>query len=290
MSDLLCCRAAFAALAVIAPVTKAVQLHWWSGSDAWRQLVLVAVGAVAVAIFTRKRAEPLLWSQLALPRPPLRSLLGGGRLPRLLLGSTAVAACGASVVAAVRGEIGWTVGLTFAAFGVVVVLAFWEAQRHRHAVAVGAGAAPGRPDRAVLWTVAPAVLLWTILVVQGAVRDLDFDGELATQTLFLGGAPGRALFTILVIGIGEEYFFRGLLVVLAVRARLQTVGLALISVSFGAWHIPDEWSHGAVSVAATFVAMAAVSQFVLLPVRLRSRSLAGPTLLHTANNLALNML
>jgi membrane protease YdiL (CAAX protease family) len=128
------------------------------------------------------------------------------------------------------------------------------------------------------------------VILTGAIRHQPFDGSLGDFELpLVGGAGGRALGTAVVIGFGEEYLFRGLLLVLAVRARLTFAGFLLVSVSFAAWHLPDAWDDGAVAAGVTFAAMLLVSQLVLVPLRLRSRSLAGPALLHAANNLALRL-
>lgn len=69
--------------------------------------------------------------------------------------------------------------------------------------------------------VTPAVLWWAILIVYGAVRGSAFNGALAKHELFLGGAPGTALFTVLVVAVGEEYLYRGPLLLLAIRADFR---------------------------------------------------------------------
>ena len=282
-------RALFALAVVALPLAKALQLERWPGDDGWRQVALVVLGVLAVGAVSRRRLEVLLWSHVALPRPTsAKVMFNPARVGRVLIGTAAVGCCGLSVVASVASDRNRTVGLAAAGLLVVVVLAFWETRRHFNARARGPGAEA--PDRAVLWVVAPAVLLWTGLIVQHAVRGLPFDGPLADRSLLLPGAPGRALFTVLVIGVGEEYLFRGLLLVLAIRAKLETVGFVAISLSFGFWHLPDALGDGAPNVVLTVAAMTLVSQLVFIPLRLRCRSLAGPALLHTANNLGFRML
>ena len=107
---------------------------------------------------------------------------------------------------------------------------------------------------------------------------------------WLNNRAGLALGTALVIGLGEEYLFRGLLFAAAIGARLERRGFLLVSFSFAAWHIPDAWDGGALVIAGTILAMFTVSHAVLVPLRLRCRSLGGPALLHAAHNVAMNLM
>lgn len=284
-------RVACIGLAVALPVGKAIQLELWEGWDVARQVILLVVAVATVGLTVRPVRGALFDWQVAMPRPSAPGgadvgWAGQGRGLRLALGATAVGLCALSAVSYVRGwDDDWTVGLTAGAAIPLVVLASWEWGR-AHRVPNG----DDGPDRAVLWTVAPATICWIAVLLTAAVRYQPFDGTLGDFELpLVGGAGGRALGTAVVIGFGEEYLFRGLLLVLAVRARLTFAGFLLVGVSFGAWHLPDVWDDGAVAAGVTFAAMLAVSQLVLVPIRLRSRTLAGPALLHAANNLALRL-
>jgi membrane protease YdiL (CAAX protease family) len=272
------------AVAVILPLAKAVQLAWFEGRLVERQLLLVAVGLAAVAVTVRPwRRAVLDWQLLS---PVASDDPAGGRqemrATRLLLAAGGPVLCVAAVAAHVHtGSRPLVVVLSAAAVLPLAVLAAAERRRRR--------AAPGG-SRVLLWAVAPATLWWVVIVLGAAATGRPFDGTLGdVEAPLVAGDAGRALTTALVIGFGEEYLFRGLLLVLAIRARLTAVGYLAVGLSFGAWHLPDASDEGAVAMGVTFVAMTAVSQLVLVPLRLRSRTLAGPALLHAANNLALRL-
>jgi membrane protease YdiL (CAAX protease family) len=107
--------------------------------------------------------------------------------------------------------------------------------------------------------------------------------------LLADGGAGRLLFTAVVVGLGEEYLYRGLLLALALRTGFHRLGFLALSVSFAAWHLPDAWGDlGQVIIVVTVTFLAA--HVVLYPLRLRSRTLAGPVLLHTAVNASILLL
>ena len=92
----------------------------------------------------------------------------------------------------------------------------------------------------------------------------------------------------------EEFMFRGALLGLAIRSERFVVRLLLPGLAFGCWHVVDAmhdaqahvWSGGfrVIFVAGTVLAMTLVSWLVLEPLRLRSRSIVGPWLVHAAVN------
>lgn len=145
---------------------------------------------------------------------------------------------------------------------------------------------------AVLWTLLPAVAVWAVVLGynQAVMHNaLAMEPGQGCRLLDDSGAA-RAACTVAVIGFGEEYLYRGLLLVLAVQARLDYRNFLLLSLSFAAWHLPDDPGNSGNELAARAVAFAAtfvLSHFVLFVVRRRSRSVAGPAILHASTNLSL---
>jgi membrane protease YdiL (CAAX protease family) len=271
-------RAGCLLFAVALPVGKAIQVSGGRGTEIWRQGILIATGVALVLAVAGPRGVTT-W-QAALPGQPWPA--NGGQLHRLTLGALGPLLCGTSVVAYIDGRSQFTI-LLIAGFGFLAVVLLTCHEWSRRALVP-------RPDRAVLWAVAPATLWWVVILFYGAMRSDRFNGTLGDFEVLADGAAGKALGTVIVIGFGEELLFRGLLLVAAGRAKLSGCGYVIVSVSFGAWHVPDALSEGWVITVGTFVAMTAVSQLVLVPLRLRSRTLAGPALLHAANNLAFRLL
>jgi membrane protease YdiL (CAAX protease family) len=97
---------------------------------------------------------------------------------------------------------------------------------------------------------------------------------------------------VIVTALGEEFIFRGCLLVLAARALPSRAVSLVTALSFGAWHVGDAWTSSggdraisrAVHIAGT-VLVTFVGGLVFTFVRRRSRSLAGPILAHVATNL-----
>ncbi len=279
-------------LAAVLPAGKAIQLAWFDGWDVARQLLLLAVAVSAVAVAVRPLRPALFEWQFGVPRAPRDPVRWRHhwRWAWLAVGVAAPLLCAVSVVSHVQGSQNATVALTATALVPLIALSVWEWRRHR---AFRDRPAPNRPrpHRAMLWTVAPATFWWVAIILVSAVLSNTFDGTLGDfEFPYVEGAGGRALGTTVVIGFGEEYLFRGLLLVLAVAGKLSGGGFAVIGVSFGLWHLPDAWNDGAATAAVTVAAMFAVSQVVFIPLRLRSRTVAGPALLHAAHNLALRLI
>jgi membrane protease YdiL (CAAX protease family) len=155
------------------------------------------------------------------------------------------------------------------------------------------GASPRRLGR-ILFTRLPAperrdrlrLLWWT--VVPGSVIALGF-------ALYVAG-PGRAEVDagriaelVVITVIGEEVLFRGLLPVLALGTPAERAGFVGPSLAFGLWHVPDALSKGLDAAAMlnaglVFAGTALAAWAILLPLRLQSRSLLGPMLVHGATN------
>jgi membrane protease YdiL (CAAX protease family) len=139
----------------------------------------------------------------------------------------------------------------------------------------------GRFD-SVAWSVTPA---WLVVLVVAVVRVFRPGPEidvLALGTIAFG------------TGVFEEVIFRGGLLSLAIRTRDRVVRVLVPGLAFGAWHIMDavhdararSWGTWAdvLFVIGTVVLTALASWLVLEPLRLRSRSVVGPALLHGAVN------
>jgi membrane protease YdiL (CAAX protease family) len=142
---------------------------------------------------------------------------------------------------------------------------------------------------AALWTVGPAVFVGAAIVCIGLLA--GFENRLGDgQRMFMSGAGGRALFIALVIGFGEEYLFRGLLLATASRCGLGRAGFWPVSLSFAVWHIPDALPAGVLSVAATMVAMFGVSHLILIPLRRKTGNVLSPALVHAVNNVGLSFI
>jgi membrane protease YdiL (CAAX protease family) len=250
-----------------------------------RQVLLIALlaGAVGVAYgLSRFWSAAVVW-QIARPAPAPGGELAEGRSGRLSLGVVCVAA---ALVPAFFASRGWSMlTVTISLVVPLAAVAVFVVIERRREEAWRRGQGP-QPDRAVLWSVVPAVVWWcAVLLVGGWIAGYD---TLPTGTTLVSSAPGGGLDTAVVIGFAEEYLFRGLLFALAIRSGLDRAGFVAVSLSFALWHLPDATSpgHAAVSLAVTFLA----SQLVFFPLRLRSRGVAGPALLHAANNVAFRML
>lgn len=264
--------------AIALPVGKHLQVREGHDTEVVRQGILVGIGIVLVLGLAGPRGVTT-W-QLALPGqvwPPAPD-----QRRRLLLGALGPWLCAVSVVVYLDGGSRFAI-LATAGSGLIPVVALAYLEWARRAVLP-------KPDRAVLWAVGPATLWWAVILFFGAIRSDRFDGSLGDFEVLGQGATARALGTVLVIGFGEELLFRGLLLVAAARSGLSGGSYLIVSISFGLWHVPDAWPNGWVVTVGTFLAMAAVSQLVFVPLRLRSRTLAGPALLHAANNLAFRLL
>lgn len=263
-------------------------MRCWPGHDPARQLLLAAVGA-AVVLVVGCRPRALAQFQIAFPRPAPGALRSGRRIGHLALALVGPALCVAATAAYLAGSaVEVLVSLSLAA---LVPLALLGGRERSRAAAWRLSPKGPAPDRAALWLAAPAVMWWVLLVMIGYLREGTLSRDLGGFGLpWLNNRAGLALGTALVVGLGEEYLFRGLLFAAAVGVRLERGGFLLVSFSFAAWHIPDAWDGGALAVAGTVLAMFAVSHAVFVPLRLRCRSLGGPALLHAAHNVAMNLM
>jgi membrane protease YdiL (CAAX protease family) len=295
------------------PAAKWLQVAHHTGGDWWRQLIVVAVLAIAVGVrYGRHRSfQALATWQVAWPAPgggPSRQWGADGRPVRLgvaVLAVASAAAVGVVVTAGWEMSDGATAALLVGALvslGLVAVVEYtrqraWERCRDDALRTAGPGSeVPVPPDRAVLWAIAPGLVVWCTVLLIALARATPLDATMTgdgtgrtSVTPLLAGGGGRLLFTFLVVGLGEELIYRGLLLALVIANRLDQFGAVLVSISFAAWHLPDAWGDAGEVVAvlaATFLA----SHLALIPVRLRSRTLTGPVLLHTATNASLLLL
>ena len=144
---------------------------------------------------------------------------------------------------------------------------------------------------AVLWTLLPPLVVWAAVLGYNHVVTHNALAMEQGQGCHLldSSTAARAACTVAVVGFGEEYLYRGLLFVLAVQARLARWNFALVCLSFAAWHLaddPGDVSNQLLARAGAFALTFALSM-VLFLVRRRSRSVAGPALLHASTNLSL---
>lgn len=161
----------------------------------------------------------------------------------------------------------------------VGVLAVLEIVRYRRWKRRPAGTTP--PDRRVAWTSTPLTLTCIGASVALAVRSGS------------GGQSGTDLAELVVItAFGEEFIYRGCMLVLAYRVLPSWAAQVVTALSFGAWHLGDAWNDSCgddlgwrvVRLVATALATA-VGGLVFTFVRRRSRSLVGSVLAHVATNL-----
>jgi membrane protease YdiL (CAAX protease family) len=138
-----------------------------------------------------------------------------------------------------------------------------------------------------LWLAVPPVLVVAVWAVVALKRGHVNDLHLVTQA--------RIIFAT---GVGEEVLFRGVAFGLALRRSLFAA-LVISSIGFGFWHLPDAvvtvskedwaWEADALYLAGTAVSMTLVGLLVFGPLRLLSRVVWGPVLMHTAWNLGLRL-
>lgn len=140
----------------------------------------------------------------------------------------------------------------------------------------------GRRSGVVAWSVTPACLVVLAVAVIRVFRPEPELDLLLMGTVALG------------TGALEEIAFRGGLYSLALRTRDRAIRLLVPGIAFGAWHIMDavedargqSWGPELVApfVIGTVAVTALASWLILEPLRLRSRSVIGPALLHGAVN------
>jgi uncharacterized protein len=158
----------------------------------------------------------------------------------------------------------------------------WALRRGLHGDDLGLDrSAAGRSARVGGLLAAGIVAVVALLAAIGA---LPADPEVA------GLDGGRVAFRLLVaipIGtaIGEELLFRGVLLAAWDRVLPPGRSAAVVSALFGLWHVVAEWQRtGGVALVGGVVATAAVSLFVLCPLRRRTGSVVAPIVVHAATN------
>ena len=149
------------------------------------------------------------------------------------------------------------------------------------------------PRRDLLWTLAvPAVML-----AVAAAASILLGQPVASTPV------GKLTDLAVVTAFGEELLFRGFLLAMALLAtspgRVKDVrdrtpfGYWVVSISFGLWHLGDalkdvkadwSWVPTLLLVAVTVLATTIASRFVLIPLRIRTQSLAAPVLVHFSAN------
>lgn len=191
-----------------------------------------------------------------------------------------------------RGSSCWSsIGWLALGLGAFAALAGWEIVRSRRYRQDPMRREEPRHD--LLWTVMVPSVLLTIV---------------AAASLLLGrpdeGSPvGKLRDLAVVTAFGEELLFRGFLLAMALIAtsprrvegvRDRTVlGYWVVSISFGLWHLGDaledvrndwSWVAAMLVVTGTMLTTTIASRFVLIPLRVRTRSLAAPVLAHFSAN------
>jgi len=165
------------------------------------------------------------------------------------------------------------------------------------AIAVLAWARRAGLTRDELGLTPSAVVRSTQLGLVLAVLIATTVGALAPFGVFASQAPpgldGASFAFRFLVGIpvgtalAEELVFRG--VVLAGWRRVGPTNRAIVLTStvFGLWHVAAEWHRVAgPNVLPAVLATAAASAFILCPLRLWTRSLAAPVIVHAATNMS----
>jgi membrane protease YdiL (CAAX protease family) len=288
---------------------KTADLLQWKLSGLWRfegltrqSILAVTVGLLTALCLGSKRVRsgflPLtgLWPAGI----HLGGMISGGRWGRLTLGAIAVVGStialaspkGDMCPALTRSTCWSSVGFLVIGLASFVALAWWEIVRVRrhHEDPLNRP----EPRRDLLWTVAIPSLLLTIA---------------GATSILLGrpvkNSPTAELRDLLVVtAFGEELLFRGFLLAMALLAtspgRIDGVrdrtllGFWAVSLSFGLWHVGDaiqqavdgDWSWVAtlLAVGGTVMITTLGSRFVLVPLRVRTQTLAAPVLVHFSTN------
>lgn len=140
---------------------------------------------------------------------------------------------------------------------------------------------PPAAERALVVTLLPPIVVYAVVGVVLLATEQPSDAHV-----------GEVLRVVVVTAAGEELIYRGLLLALAMRVLGARAAVLATSCSFGLWHVGDALvatedapvvAHvvGVVGV----VAATTVGGLVFAWSRIRTGSLVGPILLHTATNL-----
>jgi membrane protease YdiL (CAAX protease family) len=270
---------------VLVPATKTWQLI--SGkprfSDVDRQVAIALALAVATA-WTLKGAEPVPSAG------KMRWLIAVGLWPDCRPGADhrwqawrwvlAFVGLIVALVATLPLLEAWGRWLCIA-LGAVALLTVGILELARHVQWKRAQSTRCRPNRTLLWIIAPLTISGlgtaTALGARGIPGELDLD--LLTEL-------------VLVTALGEEFIFRGCMLVLAYRALQPWAAEAVVALSYGAWHIGNAWTRSRGEVAGSRAAqivgtvlVTAIAGLIFSFLRRRSGSLAGPVLAHVGVNL-----
>jgi uncharacterized protein len=144
-------------------------------------------------------------------------------------------------------------------------------------------AVDGNPGRATAaggrWGAALSLPV-AILLAAGSPSDTRWDDvDVATAAL-------HAVVIIFGVACLEEVIFRGLLLRWCSSGSSTTAGVAISSVAFGLWHIAPEHERSGWGIVLVLVVIGtALAGAFLCWLRLRTRSLIAPTLVHAGVNL-----
>jgi membrane protease YdiL (CAAX protease family) len=145
-------------------------------------------------------------------------------------------------------------------------------------------AVDGNPGRATVagarWGAALALPI-AILLAAGSPSDTRWDDVDVTTAVL------HAVVIIFGVACLEEVIFRGLLLRWCSSGISTTAGVAMSSVAFGLWHIAPEHERSGWGIVVVLVVIGtALAGVFLCWLRLRTRSLIAPTLVHAGVNLA----
>lgn len=234
--------------------------------------LILGLGVMAAQTFDRHR--DVVVAQLATPAP---MTLRADQVARAVLGIAIAILC---VVSVVIKDGCWHVAALVGATALAVVLVAWEVVR-------SAQTAPTPPDRATLWAIAPAASVWLVLSAFGKI---DLRAVSSAPDLFLKDSGGNLLHHLVFDALEPGVLFFGLMFAYAIASRTHQFGFIAISLGFAVWE--GSWraaghSTDAITIVAGSIGWFALSHLVLVPLRLRSRTLAGPLLLLCAVSIVL---
>lgn len=291
-----------------AATVKTLNLILWdsTGSGVRQIVIVVTLGVVVMVALRMKPSRRWLTVCGVLPTPsgPRQEVEPDG--PRhVVLGALAVAAVAAAMVVPKRDW--WLVGawaLLVAGLATFIAFVAWEIRRES-----SYRAKPTSPQPAldVMWSIALPMVALSAAALASLVlmRPTDLD------------KVGPNLIELLLVTVaGEELVFRGFLLALALGAtrpgrlahypRSATspdpgalgdrtiLAYWVVSVGFALWHVGDAYidvrSHSSsgwfafLSFMMVLTVTGLASRFVLIPLRIRTGTIAAPALAHVAAN------
>lgn len=262
------------ALLAILPAAKSVQVLSESLDTpllvAWRQAVMAVVLFSWFVVATRDDRRE---RRVALG-PSLGFVVAGSGASKAgaTLGRAALVAAflAGFVVAPTWGR------LPLVMLSLVGAASLWWVSRRQEAHPDGRSSA----ESALLVTLLPPILVYAVVGVVLLADERPSEAH-----------AWEVLRVVVVTATGEELIYRGLLLALAARTFGAGMAVVATSVSFGLWHVGDAWDavEGSflVQLAAVVVVVvgSGVGGVVFAWSRIRTGSLVGPILLHTATNL-----